>query len=359
MNVKVCRQINYIMEEMAILERLAGSGENVSYEKRKKLSEKVLSRIQISEELVARAKERLEPEMGKVEFYFKTFPNLSFCMAEAVLLYAPEDEGLNAGTAADYALSLSEDEKKSRFLQLQSFDAKNEDNPGLGDVERWIERLDTEDEVKWRVFQAYMRREEYVKGLIPLLKTAEEILIETKDRWEPVLEEFEQFWNRKAAERSVLDDIYHVFGINVTDRKTVKNIVLRPWLAAYNQLSFRVLDSKEEDDYFIGVIFGEDFYFDTTREDSLKQDAVLSILKLLSDKSKFEILLSVRDRKVYGAQLAKQMGLTTATISYHMNGLVERGLVNLERIDNRIYFSLNKEKIKALADSLSALFLQE
>lgn len=359
MNIKVSRQINYIIEEMAILERLTGESENVSEEKRKQLSQKTLARIKVSEELVGRAKEKLAPDMEKVELYFKKFPNLSFCMAQAVLLYMPEDEAVRADNLAEYVLNLSEDEKNARFLQLQSFDTEKAGKDGGQNIEYWIERLDTADDVKWRVLQAYMRREEYIKELIPLLKKAEEILTESKIGWEPILEEFERFWIKKAAEQTVIDDIRRVFGIDVTDKEKVGDIILCPWLVAYNRLSFRVREDKDEDYYFIGIIFGDDFYFDTVKEEQLKQNEIFSILKILSDKSKFQILLSVRDTKVYGAQLAKQMGLTTATISYHMNGLVERGLVSVERIDNRIYFSLNKEKIKALTDSLNVLFLNE
>ena len=59
----------------------------------------------------------------------------------------------------------------------------------------------------------------------------------------------------------------------------------------------------------------------------MSEDELITALKLLGDKSKFEILRTVKDEGAYGAQLAKQMGLTTATISHHVNALLNRRLV--------------------------------
>lgn len=39
------------------------------------------------------------------------------------------------------------------------------------------------------------------------------------------------------------------------------------------------------------------------------------------------------------------MKLTTATISYHMQALIDAGLVSVEKSDNRLYFQVHKEHL--------------
>ena len=81
-----------------------------------------------------------------------------------------------------------------------------------------------------------------------------------------------------------------------------------------------------------------------------RQHNALSLLKLLSDKSKLEILLSIKKSPAYGAELARKMNLNTATISYHINAMVQEHLIELERINNRIYYSIHPETLQNLLD---------
>jgi len=51
-----------------------------------------------------------------------------------------------------------------------------------------------------------------------------------------------------------------------------------------------------------------------------------------------------------GSDLAKQVGLTGATASYHLTMLLGIGLVEYERVGNRLHYTLNKELLKDLFD---------
>lgn len=76
-------------------------------------------------------------------------------------------------------------------------------------------------------------------------------------------------------------------------------------------------------------------------------ETLCSVLKTLSDKSKFEILCFIsKNQKAYGAQIAKAMKLTTATISYHMQALIDAGLVTVEKLNNRLYFQVHEEHLQ-------------
>lgn len=72
-------------------------------------------------------------------------------------------------------------------------------------------------------------------------------------------------------------------------------------------------------------------------------------LKLLQDDTRYGILKLLGEKKWYGKELADHFGLTTATMSYHLNRLTNFGVVDIEKgVSKRYYYSLNKEAIKKL-----------
>ena len=77
----------------------------------------------------------------------------------------------------------------------------------------------------------------------------------------------------------------------------------------------------------------------------------------MSDKSKLEILELTKNEAYYGAQLADKLGLTTATISHHTSALFDQNLLNIEKVDSKIFFKQNKEAIETLVRYLESTLL--
>ena len=93
----------------------------------------------------------------------------------------------------------------------------------------------------------------------------------------------------------------------------------------------------------------------TTRLNSSTQ-MFCSRFKALGDKSKLDILLLLRQGKSYNQEIAAKLNLTPATVSYHMDTLNTCGLIDIERQDRRIYYSLRVGKIRDLIDELQTRF---
>lgn len=70
---------------------------------------------------------------------------------------------------------------------------------------------------------------------------------------------------------------------------------------------------------------------------------------LLQDDTRYKIMRLLGTKKWYGKELADHFGLTTATVSYHLNRLNKFGVVDIEKgIHKRYYYSLNKVVVKEL-----------
>ena len=72
--------------------------------------------------------------------------------------------------------------------------------------------------------------------------------------------------------------------------------------------------------------------------------------KVLSEEKRVDIIKSLAVKPAIGSDLAKQIGLTSATASYHLTMLLGIGLVEYERIGQKLHYILNKEMLKDLFD---------
>lgn len=78
-----------------------------------------------------------------------------------------------------------------------------------------------------------------------------------------------------------------------------------------------------------------------------------SLFKALSDDKRIEILKITSKRPWYNKELASYFNLTTATLSYHLNLLLDIGVLDFEPsiINNRYYYTANKERLKQIFDT--------
>lgn len=90
---------------------------------------------------------------------------------------------------------------------------------------------------------------------------------------------------------------------------------------------------------------------------ALSKEELLVCAKALSDKSKLEILLSLREESLYGLAIAERMGLTPATVSHHMGTLLAAGLVELEKRGGRVYYRLSGTGVQKFLSGLGKLLL--
>lgn len=373
MEIKIGDHINYIAEERALLIGLTQpdqypqgflqTQENVE----KSLSNPALNRrLAVVDKIVKEAQKAFKKDMEQVEKYFRLYSNKMLCLADAVILFEMWDWNETAQTLEDYVQKQTPPERAFRFrtLDIETLNDNNEDTAeavSLGQISRWLDQTSLEPEDKWQIFSAFVSWEEHLTPIVQLMKKAEKVLEKTRTLWAPVIEEFHDYWTRQCRERDVLEDIKNIYQIDLRENSS-RDIVWAPSLISTNQMSFSVPDKDKRvlyEYYSIGIIFGDGFYldFEHGKNEKWQMNECLQFFKLLSDKSKLEIMMSIKDQPAYGAQLSRQMNLTTATISYHMSALIQNGLVSVQRKENRIYYSMHKDKVKKIIQYIENVLL--
>lgn len=112
---------------------------------------------------------------------------------------------------------------------------------------------------------------------------------------------------------------------------------------------------------FIRVFSGDKIYiiFDcrVTRD---KKEALFqslsSVLKVIDDKSRMEILRILINNKSYGKAISDMVGISTPTVSHHLDVLKQAGLVKEEKIRNIKYFYADREKLKSVIEDINKYF---
>ena len=75
----------------------------------------------------------------------------------------------------------------------------------------------------------------------------------------------------------------------------------------------------------------------------MTEEQALKLFKGLADRSRLQILKSLLEEDMYVERLAQRLELTPATVSFHLNKLMDAGAVSSRREQYYTMYSINKE----------------
>lgn len=89
------------------------------------------------------------------------------------------------------------------------------------------------------------------------------------------------------------------------------------------------------------------------------ESRVYEAIKLMGDRTRFDILCYIRTHPAYGQELSDHFGLARNTIHHHMSKLLNAGLVTCTVDGNRVYYAIDKANLSSLLSQQRALLLDE
>lgn len=133
----------------------------------------------------------------------------------------------------------------------------------------------------------------------------------------------------------------------------------RKFFAGFRE--YNIIPSYFVSPRFIRIFSGDKLYvvFDCRITRDKKQamlDELSNILKIIDDKSRLEILKILTSNKSYGKAIADVVGISTPTVSHHLDILKQAGFVREEKVRNIKYFYADKEKLKKVIEDLNKYF---
>lgn len=215
-------------------------------------------------------------------------------------------------------------------------------------------RSDLPDTLKYR----FMILMENPNGL---LKHLFDMYEQVKEDWLKYQKEFDHLVKLSVQRfESMTDEQLIAFVEKTTNIRSIPReqaIVLAPSVFNYNALYFMDTPWYLSDAPSMIWYFGIKLFdiFEKINSTADQKQRLATALKVLSDQSKLEILMLCKKTPQYGVNLAKQLKLSTATVSYHLNALVNLGYLSLNMEGTRIYYQTQKDRIQADLQAISEL----
>jgi DNA-binding transcriptional ArsR family regulator len=212
----------------------------------------------------------------------------------------------------------------------------------------FINGLEVSSSLKWEVFQFIQSPALYMKGLGSFLDDYLKIYNNIMVEFDEEIKGFNKYVenNLKEMGSSFLKDL--------TMRKLeLSNEDLYVTAMFFNSHSF-IVNHREDGVYFLVGIDCEETIKKLYGEGEIESN--VNIFKSLSDNTRFEILRLISQKEMYGQEIAEKVGITMASITYHMNFLIGTNIVKVQPVGRKIYYSINKDTLKKSIGFLNKIF---
>ena len=311
-------------------------------------------------------KKEYKNELDNIYFYFgKVQDGKQHEELAGLILLISTDELLafkSAKDLKDFLTDLPADEYNRRFFNvLQDYDnkvlkgtSKREASAELKTLDavaitRYILKMDLPDALLYRLEEIYFNREAHIEKLCFLINESTGFIDKYRAELESVINNFYDYWGRIQGDRSfyqfVTEDIRFLSGME----EYKGGYVLIPSLHfAEFSLSLPENSDTRKAVLCMSLMYGQALSVNAmfgTASPGISTERAINAMKLLSDKSRFEIMRYIHSHNAYGNEIAEHLGLTTATVSHHMSTLLEANLISLEQKNGKIYYHINKDTL--------------
>lgn len=276
--------------------------------------------------------------------YFKnTHTSVAYC-----LLYSFND--ILAMEDDNFVDKLSSDIEHFRNDKIDTLSLDNclkiQKEPKSNDALDELLKLPLDDEDKIRLLKAIIKPKAYVEQIfadIDMVKRELAIIYRQLE-----MDDYLKFFNKDNV-RMLLDKV----NVQYDDK-----ISIIPSVVEYASMNIFLEDVDRAGTLMIrtGAAIDVDFIRDHNFFVEDMPEKIEQFVKIIGDKSKLKIIELLKDQEMYGAQLAEALKLKTPTISYHVDALMNAGIVSARRYNNRVYFSYDKKRTLEIIDNLRKMF---
>lgn len=224
----------------------------------------------------------------------------------------------------------------------------------ISELIEFLKNLETEDSVKMKMITMYSERH----NLLPRVQEffAEGIKI-LKEFYPLVQKDFEESI-RIFQDKSYLEDNLKELGLIKFGK--CSQMVAQLCILPYNQLA---VDWQDEEEKTVIAEIGIYVFrlYTTHKKNALSDSKLLSALKTLGDATRLKIIHMLTGKKMYIQEIADVVGLTPATVSHHINLLLQDGFVcvtvDVEKA-KKIFYEINPSKFQEVGEAVKLLGLE-
>lgn len=215
----------------------------------------------------------------------------------------------------------------------------------LGDLIQYLLKSGCTEDVKWVCTALYCSMDDYLEELDVILRKATGLFLEHLFDVTPLCRQTAAF-----ARKQIGDDPGRIFA-NLNVATQPETVTVCPCLMGFHGLSWNFSDEH----IYFGVYY--EALTALIQKYSDQSASLVSRLKSMGDKSRLEILKSLKNGDCNGQDISERLGLAPATISHHMNLLTNEGFVTTTKRGTSTYYSLNPAALRRFLRELEHCLL--
>ncbi len=275
-------------------------------------------------------------EFSFPSFLIKSFPPFGYINELAYLdaLSNAGDEALKSSMITKlYSLTHEDEPASDDLIATLQYD--------LNDQMALIEKLSASDETKWKVM-----------GFLRAPKSSTEKWIALIKKLMPL---FDSFYSKRESEARSLGERFEK-ALNDSNGATLKEItngfigtnLLQNgnFLISLTQpLAIEINESSSIPFLKIGVDI-ESFLQQLKNAQASELKARVLLFKNLGDQTRYDVVRLIASGVSTAKEIAETLGVSQATISYHISNLVTSNILILEKTDNKYAYRINFEQLE-------------
>ena len=222
-----------------------------------------------------------------------------------------------------------------------------------GNIISIIKDLPIESSIKWTLFLIVEEPVKYMKAYVDLMNNLLSIFRELYSPYEDEVKSYgeylEDFLYKNGA--NGLEEISY----SILDSKLMNDGENNILVSAMVQFALTI--SSKGKDYYVCWGLNIDKVFKKMRElNENKVNERVQVFKNLGDKTRYEVVKLIASGETSTKEIANILGVSSATISYHINNLIQAKIIKLDRMDNRynyvVDYNILENIIKGLQEDL-------
>ncbi|HSH37036.1 winged helix-turn-helix domain-containing protein [Schnuerera sp.] len=210
------------------------------------------------------------------------------------------------------------------------------------DIISFIKELPIEAGAKWNFFLIVEEPLKHMKIYVNLMKKLLPIFNEIYTPYEKKVKDYGEylveFLNNNGA-KGLEEITYSIVNINIFDEKEI-NI----FISIIFSYALSIITAKTN--YIAWGLRMEEAFKKMKEINENKTLERVQIFKNLGDKTRYEVLKLIAAGETSTKVIAKTLGVSSATISYHLNNLLTSKVIKMDKSNNKFGYAVDYELLK-------------
>lgn len=208
-----------------------------------------------------------------------------------------------------------------------------------------------DDSLKVKLIKLYNKRYENVRGMWELV---DKCVPACKRHFHIIEDDYMDAWSLLNE----VPDVFDIFDSFVNLKNTCRqksNI----YVSVFGFNSLRVELKSDVEFFILGMYFLK--LYDMREKNKVSDESMVSALKALSDPTRIKIIRLLKEKDMYMKEIADNVNLTPATVSHHMDILMQSEIVSITVGDEsarRVYYQLNTNRLGSIGYKIVDLAME-